>query len=113
MLKLIIMGNKGDKLSDQSVTAAAKLVDMLAPIGNITSKKMFGGHGVFHHGKMFSIIDSKGQAFLKTDDSNKEYFEKVNATKHGRMPYYSIPKPILDQPDELLLWARRSIEISK
>jgi len=54
------MGVKGDKTSQDSVLAAELLVEKLISIGSITSKKMFGGHGIFHEGKMFAIVDSKG-----------------------------------------------------
>ena len=38
------MGEKGDKLTNDSVDAAQALVERLAVIGGITSKKMFGGN---------------------------------------------------------------------
>ena len=61
------MGIKGDKLIQDSVTAAELLVSKLDSIGGISTKRMFGGIGIFHEGKMFCIVDSKGQCFLKVD----------------------------------------------
>ena len=106
------MGGKGDKLTGVSVDAATELVERLAVIDGITSKKMFGGNGIFHDGKMFGIVDSKGQYFLKADDTNREEFETAGAEKHGRMPYYSIPASVLDDRETLISWVSKSIAIS-
>lgn len=107
------MGTKGDKNTEDSNIAAELLSTKLQPIGGITTKKMFGGHGVFHEGKMFGIVDSKGRAFLKADDSNKADFENSGSERHSRMPYFSIPEKVLDDVDELIRWANDSINISK
>ncbi|MEX0290882.1 MAG: TfoX/Sxy family protein [Flavobacteriaceae bacterium] len=107
------MGNKGDKLTDISTSTALGLVKKLSLIGEITSKKMFGGHGIFHKTKMFGMVDSKGKIFLKTDNSIKHHYEQIDASKHSRMPYYEVPESILNNQDELKLWAERSISILK
>ncbi|WP_420320970.1 TfoX/Sxy family protein [Flagellimonas sp.] len=107
------MGIKGVKLTNESVIAAELLVENLKPIGSITMKKMFGGHGVFHDGKMFGMVDSKGAAFLKTNDSLSKTFENAGARKHGKMPYYSIPEAVLKDHKMLMEWAEKSIKISK
>lgn len=107
------MGAKGDKMTNTSVLAAAQLVEKLESIGSITTKKMFEGHGVFHEGKMFGIIDSKGMAYLKANSSILEIFESAGSHKHGKMPYYSIPETVLKNHELLLEWAQKSIKISK
>lgn len=99
-------------MTGEAPLSATELVDKLSPIGEITSKKMFGGFGIFHDGKMFGIIDSKGGAFLKSDDSTKHEFESAGAEKHGRMPYYSIPSDILANTDLLIQWAKKSIDLA-
>ena len=105
------MGQKGDKLTNNSVIAAEAFLEKLQSLENITSKKMFGGHGIFHDKKMFGIVNSKGQCFLKADDSNKSDFEKYGSEKHGRMPYYSIPDEVVGNEKTLVEWAKNSIEI--
>nr|WP_298923358.1 TfoX/Sxy family protein [uncultured Allomuricauda sp.] len=107
------MGVKGAKITQGSVLAAELIVQKLSSISDISAKKMFGGHGIFHTGKMFGIIHSKGTAYLKVDISNQKDYEKNGARKHGKMPYYSIPDAVFDDVDTLLLWAKKSIEISK
>lgn len=103
------MGRREDKLTQDSMLVAELLVDKLQMIGAISTKKMFGGHGIFHEGKMFGIIDSKGTAFLKGDDTSREIYEEKRANKHGKMPYYSIPEAILNNQDIFMQWAKKSI----
>ena len=107
------MGEKGDKNTPDASSAAESLVNLLSEIGDITSKRMFGGHGIFHEDKMFGIIDSSGTAFLKANDFLEERFEKAGSEKHGRMPYYSIPSAVLEDRDELVRWANDSIRATK
>lgn len=107
------MGVKGKKLSQESVLTADLILERLSPIGDITGKKMFGGHGIFHQGKMFGLVDAKGQGFLKADDSNQADFEAHGSHKHSRMPYLSIPDKVLDNPETFVTWAQKSIDISK
>lgn len=104
------MGIKGDKLNQEATMVAETLVAKLGGIDGITSKKMFGGHGIFHQGKMFGIVNSKGQAFLKANAFNKEDFEKYGALQHGKMPYFSIPDEVVNNTDRLVAWAEKAIK---
>jgi len=105
------MGEKGKKLSQESVITAELLLEKLSQIGGITRKKMFGGHGIFHEGKMFAIVDPKGQSYLKANKSNKGDFEAFGSHKHSRMPYFSIPEKIFNDPESLVKWANKSIDM--
>lgn len=107
------MGQKGDKHTSEAQLSAELLLEKLSAIDGITSKKMFGGYGIFHEGKMFGIVDSKGNSFLKTDESNEVDFIKKGSSKHGKMPYHSIPEEALQSIDLLVVLAEKSISISK
>ena len=106
------MGEKGSKASAEGDRYASLLVGNLAPIGDVTSKKMFGGHGLFHKGVMFGLIDPKGAAYLKADEKMASAMEKMGSYKHGRMPYYSLPLVALNSTKELLKLARKSIALA-
>jgi TfoX/Sxy family transcriptional regulator of competence genes len=58
------MGKNGDQMTDVSVTAAEDLQTRLKSLGDIQLKKMFGGHGVFESGTMFSLIDKNGGIYF-------------------------------------------------
>lgn len=104
------MGQKGDKHTNEAALSAQLFVEKLASIGGITSKKMFGGHGIFHEGKMFGMVDSKGNCLLKVDAEIEKTFVTHEAEKHGKMPYYVIPEEIFNS-DTLIDWAKKSIAI--
>ncbi len=107
------MGEKGDIGTKEAQLFAELLVEKLSMIKGISSKKMFGGHGIFHEGKMFGIIDPKGQAYFKVNTALQSDYEKNDSHRHGKMPYFSIPKHVLDNDKILSEWAKKSIEISK
>lgn len=103
------MGQKGDKSTENASVTAALFVEKLQSIAPISSKKMFGGHGIFFQGKMFGIVDSKGQCYFKVSNENRSDFEQHDARQHGRMPYFAIPEPIFNDTPSLLVWAKKAI----
>ena len=105
------MGQKNAKLTAQAAELAESLVEKLAPLGDITSRKMFGGYGIFVSGKMFAMVSSQGVAHLKVDGTNVERFEHAGAEKFGRMPYYEIPPAVLKNTRSLRSWAKTSTAI--
>jgi len=107
------MGIKGDKMTKHSVISAELLLEKLASIEGLGSKKMFGGHGLFHEDKMFGLIDSKGVAFLKVEKGKEVDYTSKGAHQHSRMPYYSIPDKVLNDSETLTSWAKTAIAKSK
>ena len=107
------MGTKGDKMTQNATLSGEFIVNKLRSIAGISSKKMFGGVGIFHEGKMFGIIDSKGKSFMKVNESNIKDFEELGSLKHGKMPYYAIPDEILKDDKKLISWAKKSINVGK
>ena len=96
-----------------STSVADSLVERLGPLGEVTGKKMFGGYGVFEAGTMFAIVDSRGQFFLKVDDSNRKDFKDAGSSRHGRMPYFSVPEEVQENDKKLRAWATKSVALSK
>ena len=107
------MGRKGDKLTGQSSSFVEELVPRLSGLGDVTVRKMFGGYGVFGDGKMFGLVTSGAEFFLKADESNLARYEKAGSPRHGKMPYYQVPETVLRDDAQLAQWARLSIRISK
>lgn len=107
------MGIKGDKLTKDAELMANQLIEKLAPLGDVTSKKMFGGYGIFLEGKMFGLVDSKGTGFLKVDEASKAHFESLGSVSHGRMPYCSIPEDIGGDDGKLLEMAKKAAQLAK
>ncbi|MGB0176067.1 MAG: TfoX/Sxy family protein [Owenweeksia sp.] len=107
------MGLKGDKNTQLSNQVAEQFAESVNSMEGITLKKMFGGSGIFHDGKMFGLVDSKGNCFLKADDTTRDDFLSRGGEQHSRMPYYSIPGEVMDDREQLISWTRKAIKASK
>ena len=95
----------------------AYIVDLFSAWGGVSARKMFGGAGLYRDGTMFGLI-ADNVAYLKADDSNRDDFVKAGASafkpyphKSTIMPYYEIPPDVLEEPEELIRWAKRSLAI--
>jgi DNA transformation protein len=49
------------------------LDEVFADLGPITTRRMFGAHGIYHQGLMFGLY-AKGRLYLKTDVHNVDQF---------------------------------------
>ena len=106
------MGTKGDRHTADGARFVESLLPRMAALEDVTSKKMFGGYGIFQDGKMFAIVSSKGELFLKADATNLSRFEKAGSSRHGKMPYFRIPEEVLSSDAKLLDWARSSVSVA-
>ena len=97
----------------------AHLKDLFEPLGYVTFRKMFGGLGIFRHGLSFALYSSQGILALQADDQTKADFEAEgmpvwNPHADGRsapnMGYWHAPERLMEEPDELLLWAERAFQ---
>jgi DNA transformation protein len=94
------------------------LLELLAPLGPVAARPMFGGVGLFHNGLMFGLI-ARDELFLKVGDTNRSAYEAAGeapfsyATKHGThtiRSYWRCPPELLDDTETLQDWARQAIE---
>ncbi len=74
------------------------IVDLMQSIGPVYSKSMFGGHGIFLDGLMFSLV-ADGILYLKADKEiegefvaqNLEAFTYEKKGKRMKISYYQAP----------------------
>lgn len=91
----------------------SSVLNICAPLGPVTAKRMFGGYGLFLDGKMFALVSRDEELFLKADDMNKAAFIERGSASYGKMPYYSAPEETLDGWDEMAPWAEGAVEASR
>jgi DNA transformation protein len=91
---------------------ADHVCDMLAPLGPVTARGMFGGFGIYLDGLMFALIADE-VLYLKADSQTVAAFEaagmgpfKPFAHKPMTMPYRQVPADVMDDADELCRWGR-------
>jgi DNA transformation protein len=103
------VGKKGAQESAHAAAAAEAIVNGLAPLGDVTSRKMFGGFGIFESGVMFALVDSAGVAFFRLGSG----YEDLVVERHERMPYGRVPSKILDDEAQLIEWATSALEVAR
>lgn len=95
------------------------LKEVFEQFGQIHSRKMFGGYGIYHDGVMFGLV-ADDTLYLKADETTAEYFEEKGlcrfeydkGDKTVRMSYYLAPDDIFDNPEDAAHWARRAYEVA-
>ena len=101
-----------------SAEFAEFLKEQLKGFGPVTMRRMFGGSGVYRDGLIFAIVIGD-VLYLKADDVSRGEFTAeglgpfVYDTKHGSksvMSYLRAPERCLDDPDEMVAWARKAYE---
>lgn len=107
------MGTKGAKDSGAAEEAGRAIVADLAPLGDVTARKMFGGRGIFCDDVMFALIDTAGTVHLRANEETAEGFEAAGSTRHSRMPYWTIPPEVADDDDLMLEWGRRALDVAR
>ena len=88
------------------------IIDLLSSWGPATSRRMFGGHGIFRSGVMFALI-ADDQLYLKSDSETDEAYlqagsEQFTYSAKGKainLSYWSAPEVFFEEPDELAKWA--------
>ena len=93
------------------------LREQFSPLGPVTTRRMFGKSGVFCEGVMLGMV-TKNTLYFRVDDLNKpmfkeaEAFAPLNYRKQGStidLSFWRVPERLMDEPDELLVWARAAL----
>lgn len=94
---------------------AAQLHEVFERFGRISLRRMFGGHGVFHDGRMFGLVIAD-RLYLKADDQTAAFFDALQLKpfeyqrqgKTARLSYCEAPPELFEDREEAALWARRA-----
>lgn len=95
--------------------------DLLAPFGDISIRKMFGGAGVYCDGLFFALLDDEA-IWLKVDDETRPAFERAGLQpfkfemKDGSMAsmsYYGAPGEFYDDADETGRWTALALDAAR
>ena len=90
--------------------------DQLSGLGGVTSRRMFGGAGLYCDEFFFALVDND-TLYLRVDDSNRADFTTRAMGQFRPYPespqlsttYYETPADVLEDAAELVAWARRSV----
>jgi len=100
--------------------SAEHALELLAPLGPVRARAMFGGYGIYHEDVMFGLVASD-QLYLKVDDETKERFREAGGEpfsydgkdKPIEMSYWTAPDETLDDPTALLPWAELALDAAR
>lgn len=94
------------------------VTDQLSAVGSILSKSMFGGVGLYADGIFFALI-ANDILYQKVDDTNRQDYESAGMDafrpypdKARSMQYFEVPIEVLEDQQELFIWARKSITVA-
>lgn len=100
-----------------SASFAGFLREQLAPLGTITTRRMFGKTGVFCDELMLAMVRDDA-LYFRVDDHNRDVLAEarssppLNYEKGGStidLAFWRAPERLLDEPDELVAWARAAL----
>jgi len=93
-------------VSDADIAFA---LELFAPLGGLTHRKMFGGICIYRDGDIFSLVSSDGQIYLKAQGHVAATLADDGSAQFHNMPYWSLPDHALDDPDAASELARRTM----
>ncbi|MET3496021.1 TfoX/Sxy family protein [Variovorax boronicumulans] len=93
------------------------LHEVFERLGRIQTRRMFGGHGVWHEGRMIALV-FKDTLYLKSDATSAAHFDTLNLPpftyeRQGKampMSYRLAPADLFEDREEAALWGRRAYE---
>ena len=99
----------------------AFVIELFERLGPVRIRRMFGGAGVYAGDVMFALIDDE-TIYLKTDDALKAELAAQGSVGwvYSRAPgkweetsYWRLPETALDDAEEAVAWARKSLAVAQ
>ena len=92
------------------------VLELLAPLGRVAARRMFGGHGLYCDDVFFAIL-LDNTLYLKVDEVNRAEFERAGCEifsypRKGRratLNFHRAPEDAMDTPHLMLPWARSAV----
>jgi DNA transformation protein len=93
------------------------LHEVFERMGRIEARRMFGGHGIYHDGRMFALV-IRDTLYLKADANTLVEFEQRGLPafayeREGRRmetSYRQAPEEIFEDREEAMRWGRLAWE---
>jgi len=92
-------------------------LELLASLGAVRAKRMFGGHGLYVD-ELFIALIAFERLYLKVDAQTRAAFESAGCKpfvydgkgKPITMSYWTVPAEAMESPGLMQPWARQAIE---
>ncbi len=91
--------------------------ELLAPLGRVRAKSMFGGHGLYVD-DVFCALIAFERLYLKVDTTTRPQFEAAGCEpfvyegkgKRVTMSYFTAPADAMESPALMQAWARLAMQ---
>ena len=89
------------------------VLEQLAEARGIKTRAMFGGYGLYMGSAFFGIVH-KGALYFRTDEASRPDYVKAGSkpfNPKGKVElhrYYEVPAHVLEDSEELFVWAKRA-----
>ena len=84
-------------------------IDLFSGLGQLTTRKMFGGMCLYHDGVVFALLSSEGRIYLKAYGDIAETLKDGGSDQFHNMPYWAMPEAVLDDPQEACTLAQHTL----
>jgi DNA transformation protein len=101
---------------------ASNVLEQMAVMEGISTRRMFGGIGIYRVGLIFAIIVDE-RLYFKVGNSNKPDFQQAGSVpfiynRHDKkgedklvtMSYWEVPPYVLEDKDAMFLWMTKAYE---
>jgi len=96
------------------------VLEQLAGLGRVSSRRMFGGAGLYCGDCFFGLISGDTLYFKVDDSTRREYeirgmapFRPYADRPEVSMTYYEVPADALEDAETLVVWARASVAVAR
>jgi DNA transformation protein len=97
----------------------AYILEQLDGLGDLRSRRMFSGVGLYS-GELFFGLIHDDTLFFKTDSTNSAGYVARNMPRFMPFPdrptavmaYYQVPADIIEDAESLVDWARKSVAVA-
>ncbi len=110
-LQLVVMAVSKDFLN--------YVLDLLSPWGEVYTKRMFGGIGLYRDDFAFAMV-WRDTVYLKVDDTNVDKYIQEGSVQlkpfksEVTVPtFYNIPPDVFEDTEQFIEWAKESLAIQK
>ncbi len=95
------------------------VLELLAPLGNVRARAMFGGYGIYRGEVMFAIIVDD-QLYFKADSISRQTytarglapFTYVARGKTQTLQYYEAPPEVFEEQEAMRHWAQQAMDVA-
>jgi DNA transformation protein len=95
------------------------VIEQIAGLGRVRSKRMFGAVGLYADELFFGLLDDNA-LYLKVDEVNREDFIARGMAPFRPFPdrpdysmsYYQVPADVIEDAELLVRWARAAIKVA-